>query len=227
MCGRYNLKNAEALAALVASLTTERPILKPRYNIAPSQINPVVKNGDSGRPDCVEMRWGFVPFWDQAEKPKFAPANARSEEMLGKPTFRQSVQQRRCAVPADGFYEWKRLNEKTRMPYHFALKGGGPFFIAGLYEAATATRPETYCLLTTGPNELMAPIHDRMPVILNVNTIQSWLEPGPMTPEKARSICQPYAAEQMEAWAVSPIVNSPKHDGPDCVAPLSEPETLF
>ncbi len=224
MCGRYTLQNAEALVRLIAGITDgESRVITVRYNVCPSQISPVVRVGGQGQPTSVLMRWGLVPFWDKSEAPKFAPVNARSEDMLGKPTFRQAVQKRRCVIPADGFFEWKRLDAKTKIPHHFCLKDGAPFVIAGLYEEATASRPETYCLLTTGPNALMAPIHDRMPVILTPERARQWLQPGPLVPETAQTLCQPYDAGAMAAWPVSSIVNSPRNDVPECVVPVSAP----
>ena len=221
MCGRYTLKHVEALEDYIASLTGERPAgIKPRYNVSPAQTNPVVRRGAGAKPACVEMRWGLVPFWDKAEKPRFAPINARSEEMMAKPTFRQPVQQRRCAVPADGFYEWQRLDEKIRIPHHICLKEERPFCIAGLFEEATETRPETYCLLTTGPNKLMEAIHDRMPVILAGAALERWLTPGPISPEESLAICQPYPADRMTAWVVSTIVNNARNDVAECIAPV-------
>jgi len=220
MCGRYTLKHAESVARLIARITGEDVnIVAARYNVSPSQINPVVRNKDAGKPTCVLMRWGLVPYWEKSARPTFAPINARSEDMFAKPTFRQSVQKRRCAIPADGFYEWQRLDAKTKIPHHFCMKRETPFFIAGLYENATETRPETYCLLTTGPNELMEKIHDRMPVILTEDALAKWLTPGELPPETAKSICQPYDAQQMAEWAVSVMVNSPKNDLPECIVP--------
>lgn len=224
MCGRYNIKNAAALAALIESLTTERLILQPRYNIAPTQLNPVVRPHEAGGLTCREMRWGLVPAWEHAAKPKFAPINARSEEMMDKPTFRESVQHRRCAVPADGFYEWKRLDARTRAPFHIGLKAGAPFFMAGLYAPGTDTRPETYCLLTTGPNAIMGPIHDRMPVILTGENLMRWLRPGPLPAGEARALCQPYDPAGMVAWPVSSLVSKVANDGPECVEPVAPPE---
>jgi putative SOS response-associated peptidase YedK len=223
MCGRYLLSNSAALRAemeRLTGLTFEEYAPRPRYNVSPSQLNPVVATDPGGRPRAALMRWGLVPFWDQSEKPKFAPINARSEEMLGKPTFRQSVQQRRCVVPADGFFEWKRPDAHTKLPYCIGLTDGAPFFMAGIHEAATPTRPETFALLTVGPNELMRPIHDRMPVILDEPAARRWLEPGPMTPEKAASLCVPYPATRMRAYPVSTLVNNPRNDLPECIEPV-------
>lgn len=221
MCGRYTLQHAERLNALIASLTEAAyAAVAPRFNVAPSQENPVVAAGEDGRLHATTMRWGLVPYWDRSETPKFAPINARSEEMLGKPTFKQSVQKRRCVVPADGYFEWKRRDERTKIPYFISRKERRPFFLAGIYETATETRPATYALLTCAPNPTLAAIHDRMPVILPEPAVRRWLAPGPVTLESVSSICVPYDAADLQAWAVSSIVNNARHDVPECVEPV-------
>ncbi len=166
------------------------------------------------------MQCGLVPFWEKSEKPKFAPINARSEDIMGKVMFKQSVQKRRCLVPADGFFEWKRLDEKTKIPHFIIRKNREPFFIAGIYEAATATRPETYALLTTGPNELMREIHDRMPLILPREKARRWVRPGAVSSEVVAGLCVPLPAAEMRAYPVSMIVNNARNDVPECVEPV-------
>lgn len=106
-------------------------------------------------PIPMMMRWGFIPFWETSDKPKMAPINAQSEKAVTTGMFKQSVQKRRCLVPADGFYEWLRLDEKTKYPFDIHLKGNRPFVMAGIYEKATSTRPATFAILTTGPNAVM------------------------------------------------------------------------
>jgi len=222
MCGRYTFQHAEALRQLIESLTGESyEEYIARYNVAPTQDNPVVAPEPAGRPRRRTMRWGLVPASDPAAKPKLIHVNARSEEILGKRTFKEAVQLRRCVVPADGYYEWKRPDERTKLPYLISLHERRPFFIAGIYEEATALRPETYALLTCGPNRLMAEIHDRMPVILDAPGLARWLEPGPIGPAEMSSICVPYDDAAMQAWPVSAIVNSARHEVPECVAPVA------
>ena len=164
-----------------------------------------------------------MPFWDKSEKPKVAPINARSEDVLANPMFRQSLQKRRCLVLADGFYEWHRIDEKTKIPHFIHLRDGGPFFIAGIYELGGAARPETYALLTTGPNALMESIHNRMPVILDDAGARRWLEPGDLAPDQLGSLCLPYPADRMGAHAVSSVVNIPRNDIPECVLAVGNP----
>jgi len=221
MCGRYTLQDPERLDALLASITEEAyASIAQRFNVAPSQENPVVAAGADGRLHSANMRWGLVPYWDRSETPKFAPINARSEEMMGKPTFKQSVQKRRCVVPADGYFEWKRRDEKTKTPYLISMKERQPFFFAGIYETATETRPATYALLTCAPNPTLAEIHNRMPVILPPSAVTRWLAPGPLSPEDANKLCVAYDAAGMQAWAVSSIVNNARNDVPECVEPV-------
>ena len=224
MCGRYTIKDPVALATQIAHLTGEPfEIVAARYNITPSQLNPVVRPRKGGKPAATVMRWGFTPPWSKADKPAAAHANARSEDMFTRATFKIAVQERRCVVPADGFYEWRRVDEKTRLPHHFCLKSHAPFFIAGLFAEGGATMPPTYALLTTGPNALMAPIHDRMPVMLAGAALDRWLDEGPISADEARAICQPFAANEMTEWSVDRRVNSPKNDDPACVEPVPEP----
>ena len=219
MCGRYTIRDPKALAEMIERITGEVVKITARYNVAPSQTNPVVKMTGESKPQMTEMRWGIVPFWDRSEKPKIMPINARAEEMMTKPMFKQSVQERRCVVPADGFFEWHRLDEKTKVPFYIGLKDGGPFYIAGIYEKATETRPDTYALLTTGPNELMEGIHDRMPVILDEPAAKRWLEPGRHSSGEIAAMCGRYPADRMRAYPVSTVVNSPRNDIPECVQP--------
>ena len=221
MCGRYTLTNSAAVREEMERITgVSFEEFAPRFNAAPSQTMPVVATDEDGAYRIALMRWGLVPFWEKSDKPKFAPINARSEEILGKPMFRQSVQKRRCLVPADGFFEWKRLDEKTKIPHFISLALRDVFFIAGIYEAATESRPETYALLTTGPNELMREIHDRMPVILTRSKARQWIWPGTVSPDDVARLSVPLPASEMRAYPVSSIVNNPRNDAPVCVEPL-------
>lgn len=229
MCGRYTIKNTKGIERWHIEWLevewlrfVESYQLKENYNVSPTHTMPVVRANDAGKAEPAMMRWGLVPFWEKSEKPKMAPINARSEEVLGKPMFKQSVQKRRCLIPADGFYEWRRVSDDVKFPFHIQRKGGAPFFIAGIYERATENRPDTYALLTTGPNELMRPIHDRMPVILSDAAARAWVTPGEMTPEAMNAFNVPFPAEQMEAYEVSRLVNSPKNNTRECCATLPE-----
>lgn len=231
MCGRYTFQHAEALRRLIESLTGETyEEFMTRYNVAPTQDNPVVVPDAAGRARRRTMRWGLIPASDPAEKPRLIHVNARSEEILGKRTFREAVHRRRCVVPADGYYEWKRPDARTKLPHLISLRDRRPFFMAGIFEEATALRPETFALLTCGPNRLMAEIHDRMPVILDAPGLARWLQPEPIGATEMSSICVPYDDAAMQAWPVSAVVNSARHEVPECVVqvpPHVDPQASF
>lgn len=233
MCGRFLRKRAERIAKRTSEvLHIDLREIQTSFNIAPSQTLEMVAAGESGKLVAREMRWGLIPSWAEGDKAKVAPINARSEEVFSKPMFRQAVQKRRCVIPADGFYEWKRYSEKLRQPYHIQLRDGEPFFFAGIYGASTETRPATFALLTTAPNAVMTGIHDRMPVILREDALRPWLTPGGLTGEQLAALCGPYAAEAMEAWPVSSIVNSPANNSPQCIERrdgivATEPRNVF
>lgn len=163
------------------------------------------------------MKWGIVPFFARKEAKPIQLINARSETAAEKPTFRQSVQKRRCAVPADGFYEWRKDADDRKTPFFIRMKTEKPFWIAGIFEEESLPYPAGFALLTTGPNELMKPIHDRMPAILGPEALGTWLTPGEMPAEKVRELCGGYPADEMVANPVSTIVNSARNDVPECV----------
>jgi len=224
MCGRYRFKDpkriAEAVRAVLGGDATMAEFLQ-RWNVAPSQLLPVA-HAHEGTSRVESMRWGLVPFWDKSDKPKIAPINARSEEAFAKPIFRQSVQRRRCLVPADAFYEWKRLDQKTKIPFCIARREERPFFFAGIFEPAVADlRPATFALLTTAPNELVARIHDRMPVMLEGEHARAWLRDAALSEGDYRALCLAYPAEDMVAWEVSTRVNNPRNEAPDVSEPVS------
>ncbi len=216
MCGRYVFSDPDAVSELARNLLeVTLPGFSPRFNVTPSQLMPVIAAAEDGAIRAVTMKWGLVPFWEKSEKPRLAPINARSEDALAKPMFRQSIQKRRCLVPADGFYEWQKQKGDRKQPFVIRVKGGRPFFFAGIYEAATETRPETFLVFTTKPNALMAKIHNRMPVILPDELAKSWIAPGPMTAEQLTGFTGSYPAAKMEARPVSVLVNNPRNDSPE------------
>ena len=176
------------------------------------------------------FRWGLVPGWAKDPKMGNRMINARSETVAEKPAFKGAFQRRRCLIPADGFFEWKR-NGKSRTPYHIHLTGHEPFAMAGLWErwrSADGDQLDSCAILTTRPNSLMETLHDRMPVILDSTAIESWLEPS--TPEdELKAMTAPYPAEKMAAYPVSTRVNSPRHNDPECLEKqdILQQEELF
>jgi putative SOS response-associated peptidase YedK len=153
-----------------------------KYNIAPTDIQPVVRiSRDSSERELTLMRWGLVPWWAKDAKIGFSPINAKAETLTSGPAFREAFQRGRCLVPADWFYEWQKLDAKTKQPYAITLKDGALFAFAGLWESwkdkGTGERLLTYSIITTDPNELMEPLHNRMSVILAPQDYERWLEP--------------------------------------------------
>lgn len=219
MCGRYTAANPVLMGTMCFDEFDVRwPNWPARFNIAPSQLLPAIVRRDDLLPEAREMRWGLVPFWEKSDKPKIAPINAKSEEIAAKPMFRQALQKRRSLLPADGFFEWKKLADDVKQPFYIGLRDQRPFYFAAIYEAATDTRPETVALLTTRPNSLMETIHNRMPVILTGADAQAWLKSGPLTPDALSRLTAPFPADEMRAVPVSRLVNSPRNTGPEVIA---------
>lgn len=224
MCGRYTLTSSGDELALLFDLS-EIPSLPPRYNMAPTQEAAVVRVTAPGAPRHLDLlRWGLVPYW--ADDPKIGNRmiNARSEGVADKPAYRSSFRKQRCLIPTDGFYEWKKEG-KLKQPYHIRRKDRRPFAFAGLWsrwrpKEGGAEPLDTFTILTTGSNELIRPLHDRMPVILDSASFDLWLDPAVDDRGRLLELLLPYDGSVMETVPVSRTVNSPAYDGPDCVAPL-------
>ena len=208
MCGRYRLKDPKRAFAWLEVLPSSDFL--PRFNIAPTQRIPVV--AAAGRLEA--MIWGIVPAWEKSK----ALINARCETIREKRSFKSAFTQRRCLLPADGFYEWSRMGKR---PHIFTLAGDAPFAIAGIWE--TGEELSRCCLLTTSANSVLDPIHDRMPVIVRPEDWPEWLAPGELAGQSFQRITTPYAAAEMSALAVSPLVNTAKIDDPRCCEPPDLP----
>jgi putative SOS response-associated peptidase YedK len=197
----------------------EAPDLLPRFNIAPSQAVAVVRQQPraEGR-ELALLRWGLIPAW--ADDPSIGNrlANARSETATTKPTFRKAFRSRRCLVVADGFYEWQKVNGR-KQPYFIGLQSDRPFGLAGVWERwEKGDEPVESCtILTTDANELMQPIHERMPVILPPDQYDLWLDPRCQDSEKLAKLLLPFPTEGMLAYRVSALVNNARNDVPQCV----------
>jgi putative SOS response-associated peptidase YedK len=169
------------------------------------------------------LRWGLVPPWAEDQKIGNRLINARAETAAGKPSFRAAFKRRRCLVPADGFYEWQKVG-RAKQPYYIRLKDGAPFAFAGLWEhwqGADGEIIESCTLLTTEANDLMRPIHERMPVMLKPEDFGRWLDRDAPAGKALAALLCPYPAEAMTAYPVSAHVNNPRNDGPACVAPAA------
>jgi putative SOS response-associated peptidase YedK len=220
MCGRLTLR-CEGETFVDYFGVPDAPILQPRFNIAPGQDVPVVRIVASGATrEVAFLRWGLVPSWAKDVKVGFKAINARAETAPEKPTFRAAFQKRRCVLAADGFYEWRKEGKK-RKPFHFSLADGQPFAIAGLWECweKGETPLETCTLLTTTANELVQPLHDRMPVILPAEHLARWLDPDCHDVAELLDLMQPFPAARMRSFAVSTRVNYVRNDDPECLLP--------
>lgn len=227
MCGRYTL-------AAQLDLITDRFLLKRvdvkqafRYNIAPTQLAPVIRQTDSGRTLSM-MRWGLVPFWAKDESIGNKLINARGETLAEKPSFKRSLERKRCIVPADGFYEWKKSKDgKSKRPMRIVVGQGDLFGFAGLWDrwkSPDGQVIESFTIITTEPNKTVSPIHDRMPVILTRESEDHWIDPEIIKPELLTPLLMPYQGE-MRGYEVSTAVNSPSNDFPSLIEPVS-PELL-
>ena len=224
MCGRFTLTTPGELVAEAFGLD-ETPELAPRYNIAPSQPVAILRRVQRTEPRRLAfVRWGFVPSWSLDPWRRGPLINARSETAAEKSSFREAFERRRCLIPADGFYEWKPVpGSRAKQPFAIRLRDGRPFAFAGLWEPpapAEAEPVETCTILTTQPNGLLRPIHDRMPVILPPEEYEPWLDPGPARPGELLALLRPYPAEAMVCFPVGRAVNDPRNEGPECAAPL-------
>jgi putative SOS response-associated peptidase YedK len=193
-------------------------LFEPHYNIAPSQEHPILIVSEDHR-KVSPMKWGLVPYWAKDLKIGHKMINARSEGIEEKPSFRMPLRKRRCLVIADGFYEWCKPDKKTKVPHFFKLKSGEPFAFAGLWDLWNKDGQilKTFTIITTTPNELMKPIHNRMPVILKEADEGKWLDPEIEDPKNVLPLLKPYPSDEMECIKVSSLVNSPKNDVPDCI----------
>jgi len=231
MCVRYTLhKTDAALGAISRALGVplETPDwARPRYNVTLTDTMPVVAR-EAGRAGVRAMRWGFVARAEPGRAPPRLLANARSETAARLPAFRRAIACRRCLVPANGFYEWKSEGGVKR-PHLFTLREEEPFAFAGIWDPAAGDLPETYCILTTEPNELVARVHTRMPVILNAGAMPRWLGDQPLGDGELADLVRPLAADRMESRPVSRFVSNSRHEGPQCLAPPDEapPEPEF
>ena len=226
MCGRFTLSATGDVVAEMFHLT-DPPDLAARYNIAPSQeVAALRATPERPEPHIGMLRWGLIPFWAKDPAIGSRMINARSETAAEKPSFRAAFRRRRCLVIADGFYEWKKEG-KRKQPYCIRMTDGSPFAFAGLWEhweQPDGRAIESCTLLTTSPNELLRPIHDRMPVILDSRDYAAWLDPEEQKPNALAPLLVPYPPDAMTAFPVSTRVNSPSHDAADLVNPLDPRE---
>ena len=225
MCGRYVIEDYQVLGVRLAQVPLRYDFqLRPSWNASPSQTLPVVVEDDDAWA-VKGMHWGLVPKWTKpGTKPKVTPINARSETVAEKPMFKSLLKYRRCIVPANGFFEWKRQDARTKRPFYIHLHDEPLMLFAGLWdEAETDDGPlQSFTILTTSANEQMAELHDRMPVILDPDDADLWLsreetETGPL-----ESLLRPLPDGELDIYEVDRQVNSPRNNGPENIEPLTD-----
>jgi putative SOS response-associated peptidase YedK len=225
MCGRYTITSPAQVIAEVFGAVAGPVELAPRYNVCPGQDVPVVRtrHGADDR-ELDLLRWGLVPWFVKEPGPAARMINARAETAATSPAFREALHRRRCLLPADGFYEWQASAGKRgpKQPFHIRRADGRPLALAGLWErwkGPDGTKLESCTVLTTAPNALLAPIHDRMPVVLPPDAWSLWLDRTVQDVERIAPLLVSAPADEMVAVPVSTRVNDPKHDDPQCLAP--------
>lgn len=222
MCGRFTLTVDPSTVQLQFALESLPAGLTPRYNIAPTQ--PVLALTNEGTHDAALLRWGLIPSWARDPAIGNRMINARAETLAEKQSFKHAFRRRRCVIFADGFYEWQKHPDGRKTPLFIHLEDGAPFAFAGLWETWRPADGEdwlrTCTIITTAPNDFMAPIHNRMPVILGQDALDDWLAPGEVDPEALQPLLKPFDRGTLAAYEVSRAVNSPANESPDLVKPL-------
>jgi putative SOS response-associated peptidase YedK len=222
MCGRYALTSSPEVIAQRFKLLWV-PEFSPHYNIAPTQMIPVVRATERGR-ELALFRWGLIPFWAKDSHIGVKLINARAESLADKPAFRDAYRRRHCLIPADAFYEWKPIAGR-RQPYCIRMAERGPFAMAGLWEHwvdPSGQAVESCTIITTDANALVAELHDRMPAILAPGDFATWLDAGHAS---VRELLKPFPSEQLVSYPVALRVNNAKNDDAECIAPLIAQET--
>lgn len=227
MCGRYVIEGTTELSErfqlrqIPADLFPEWTT----YNAAPTQLLPVIFEDAEGERTAVPMQWGLLPRWSRpGGKPGVAPINARAETLFEKPMFRGLTKARRCIVPASGFYEWRKTNGR-KQPYYLTSEDGEAWGLAGLYDHTHSEDNDaagSFTIITTAANPLVAPLHERMPVILRREDEADWLSHDVDDPHEVEQFLRPYPEEAMRVYPVSLAVNSPRNNGPELIAPEEE-----
>ncbi len=227
MCGRYSITTPLESVRRLFGAEGEVPAFGPRYNATPRSAMPVVRLDDGVRWIAL-LRWGLVPAW--AKDPAIGDKliHARAETVAEKPSFKAAYRARRCLVIADGFYEWRR-DGRVSQPFRIEMRDGSPFAIAGLWEHWAApghAALESFALLTTDANAVLAPIHNRMPVILETGHQAAWLDPSSES-ERLQALLRPHSPESMHAYPISRDVNNPRHDRAEILVPVPDQGRLL
>jgi putative SOS response-associated peptidase YedK len=222
MCGRFEIHSPIEIIAKLFAIDSITFDIRPSYNVAPSQnVVAVARNGKKNR--LLSCRWGFVPSWSKELKTGFTMINARAETVADNKTYKSAFQDHRCLIVADGFFEWKKQN-RMKIPMYIHLKSGKPMGLAGLYNNWTSPEGEEICtstVIVTDANEILAPIHERMPVIIPEEKFGLWLDPEVHDKELLLPLLKPYDSEELEMYPVTAKVNSAKYDNPENIMPVA------
>jgi putative SOS response-associated peptidase YedK len=224
MCGRLSqatsAEKAQRILDIINSLDMEA-----RYNIAPSQSIAAVRQDSNHNNKWAILHWGLIPFWAKEKKIGYKMINAKAETLGQKPAFRNAYKNHRCIIPADGFYEWKKI-AGAKQPYYIRNKTEEPLMFAGLWERwkGEGEEIESCTIITTPANDLIKPLHDRMPAIITKEMWNKWLDPEITDVSQFQVMLAPYPSKQLTAYAVSRMVNTPANDSPECIEPVEEVE---
>ena len=228
MCGGYRLSRRKQLVEKCFDSLSDEPDWSPRFNVAPTQPVPVIRQHPKEPVrELSLMRWGLIPTWAKDPSGAARMINARSETAGSKPAFRDSLKSRRCLIPADGFYEWARAG-KSKQPYCFEVNDGELFAFAGLWDRwkdPSGNWITTCSILTTTPNAVTSLVHDRMPVILDPDSYELWLDPGMSDVSAATDLLKPYDARLMRCYPISTRINHVANDDAECSRPVKLAET--
>jgi putative SOS response-associated peptidase YedK len=202
------------------------PNSRPRYNVAPTDEIAVVRFDPESKQRTLDtLRWGLIPFWAKEAKVGYSMINAKAETVAEKPAYREAFKSRRCLIPTDGFYEWKKLDAKTKQPYAFVMNDRSLFGFAGLWDRwtdkASGEVIRSFTIITTTPNDVCAPVHDRMPVIVEPQNYGKWLGGEPIDPVQLLMMLRSFPAEKMESFAVDPRVGNVRNDDAALLIPIA------
>jgi len=221
MCGRFTLQSPEALIRKAFNLPAGDMLgLSPRYNIAPSQDIPIIRDTKKG-PELVLAKWGLIPHWSKESNTKYSTINARIETVAEKPTYRTPFKNTRCLIPADGFYEWKVVNGH-KIPHYIHMRKGSVFAFAGIWDQweGEGETLDSCSIIVMPSNEVMKPIHERMPAIIAPTHYDLWLDPRVNEKDEIMGFLNSAPSSSLKFHPISPWVNSPKHDDERCIQPV-------
>jgi putative SOS response-associated peptidase YedK len=222
MCGRFTLHTPESQIREVFNLKHTEPLgLSPRYNISPSQDIPIILDTENNQ-EIVMARWGLIPTWSKESKSKYSTINARIESVAEKPTYRTPFKQRRCLIPADGFYEWKVVNG-NKIPHHIRMRDSSVFAFAGLWDhwEGEGETLDSCTIIVMPANEVMKPLHERMPAIIAPTHYDLWLDSRITDKQEIMQYLNSAPSSQLTAYPVSSWVNSPKNNDERCIQPAT------